>query len=332
VFKFGIQIRPNKAVPEFVDHVKLAEEEGFDYAWIADVGLHRETFIMCALASHSTTKIRIGPGVANPYTRHPGVLAAEVATLQEISHGRSFLGLGVGGYSALRQLGIATWNRPARTLREAVVISRRLLDGEKVTYSGSIFRITNAQIDFGSRQRIPIYLGVMLGKKSLTLAGELCDGALVVGPLGRSQTKIVVDEIKKAARDSRRDMETLEIAMATPFSISRNRTEAFNTAKQFVAELAISDERLRPALLKEGVTEEQISKITDTLRRRESVQQVVTDTMVERFAVAGTPSDCIEKIELLKKTGITQIAVGRPARDLPDMVRMIGEEVIQSIH
>lgn len=331
MLKFGIQVRPNCTPTEFVEHLRFVEKEGFDYAWIDDIGLHRETFILCALASERTTKLRIGPGVTNPYTRHPGMLAAQVATLQEISNGRSFLGLGLGGYTALRQLGFTTWNKPVNTLREAIMISRRLLDGENLTFDGSIFKLTNAKIDFRPKQRVPIYLGVMLGKQGLKMAGELCDGALVVGPLGRNQTRPVVDSIRKAAADSGKDPESLEIAMAAPFSVSDNRTEAIELAKQSVAERAILDERLRPAILAEGLTEEQISKVKNAAMRGDSLHEVVTDAMVDLFAIAGTVTDCIRKIEALKKTGITQLAVGRPARESPEMLKIIGEEIIPNV-
>jgi len=284
---------------------------------------------MCVLACQATTRIRIGTGVVNPYTRHPGILAAQAATLQEMSNGRSFLGLGVGGYRALHQLGIATWDRPGRTLREAITILRRLFDGEKVTFHGSVFRVADAQIDF-QHQRVPIYLGVMLGRQGLKMAGELCDGALIVGPLG-DQTKQVVDSIKKAASDSGKDPASLEIAMSAPFAVSKDRAEAIKAAKVSVAELALLDRRLRPALLAEGITDEEISRVEDAIKQGGGVQDAVTNTMVELFGIAGTASDCIKKIELLKKTGITQLVVGRPAREVPEMIRIIGRDVIPNV-
>jgi len=325
--RFGIQIRPNKSPDDFVSHVKLAEEQGFDYAWIADVGLHREVFIMTALASQATTRIKIGPGVTNPYTRHPAILAAEAATLQEISHGRTFLGLGTGGYSALQQLGVPTWDRPAITLREAVTLCRQLLHGQAVTNRGTVFETRNARIDFAVSPPVPIYLGVMLGKVGLRLAGELCDGALTVGPLGKTHTKLVVDKIRQAADEAHRRPEDLEIAMATPFAVSEDGAEAIEMAKQAIAELAILDPRLRPALVAEGVTDEEILRVQNSAGRGD-VSQAVTDKMVELFGIAGTPSYCIKKIAELQKTGITQVAVGRPARESKEMMRMIGREII----
>jgi 5,10-methylenetetrahydromethanopterin reductase len=328
--KLGISIVPRHPPSEFVEHIRLAERQRFDYAWIADVGLHRETFIMCALASQATSRIRIGPGVVNPYTRHPGIIAAQVATLQEISRGRSFLGLAVGGYRALQQLGIPAWNRPAGTLREAVEILRRLLDGERLNFHGSKFRVVGAQINSQNLPRVPIYLGVMLGRQGLRMAGQLCDGALIVGPLG-GQTKRIVDIIRKAANDEGRDLTKLEIAMTAPFAVSYNRSEAIKSVKESVAEFALLDERLRQAVMAEGITHDQISKVRDAVQQRGAIQEAVTDTMVDRFAIAGTPSDCSEKIELLKDIGVTQVVVGTPAADSPDMVRLIGKDIIPNV-
>jgi 5,10-methylenetetrahydromethanopterin reductase len=325
--RFGIQIRPNKPPEQFVSHLKLAEEQGFEYAWIADVGLHREAFILSALACQATNRIKIGPGVTNPYSRHPAILAAEAATLQEISHGRAFLGLGTGGYAALQQLGLATWDRPASTLREAVTICRGLLDGAVVNFRGSIFETRNAKLDFTLHHRVPIYLGVMLGENGLKLAGQLCDGALTVGPLGRTHTKYVVDQIKQAAIEAHRRPDDLEIAMATPFSVSENGVEAVKVVKQAIAELAILDPRLLPALHAEGITDEEILQVQNSVRQGDAARGV-TDEMVELFGIAGTPSYCVEKLARLTKTGITQVAVGRPARESMEMMRIIGKQII----
>lgn len=325
--KFGISIVPNKPATEFVEHVKLAEEESFDSAWIADVGLHRETFMMCALACQGTRRIRIGTGVVNPYTRHPGLIAAQVATLQEMSHGRAFLGLGAGGYRALRQLGISTWDRPALTLRESIKVIRGLLEGEKLTFRGSVLAVANAQIDFQTQARPPIYLGVMLGRQGLRMAGELCDGALLVGPLG-NQTKRIVETVKQAASDSGRDPQEIDIAMTAPFSVSRKPVEAIRAAKQTVAELGVLDDRLRPAILAEGITDEAISRVKDAVQQGRAAEEAVTDAMVDLFGIAGTPSDCVEKIALLRKIGINQIVVGRPARQSPEMMKIIGKDII----
>jgi 5,10-methylenetetrahydromethanopterin reductase len=329
--KFGLSIVPNKSLPTIIEQVKLAEREGFQSAWIADVGLHREAFLTCALASQGTTKIHIGTGVVNPYTRHPGIIASQTATLQEISQGRAFLGLGAGGYRALRQLGIATWDRPALTLRESVKILRALLDGQKLTFHGSVFSVDNAQIDFRYPAPVPIYLGVMQGKMALRIAGELCDGVILVGPLGK-QTGRIIDAVREAAIDSGRDPGRLDIALTAPFAVSDNRSAAIEAVKRTVAELAITDDRLKSALQAEGITEEGIWKVKGAIQRGENIEAAVGDEMVDLFGIAGTPSDCIDKINSLEKAGVTQIVVGRPAQEIPEMLKVVGENLIANLH
>ena len=133
-----------------------------------------------------------------------------------------------------------------------------------------------------------------------------------------------------AATEAHRRTEELEVAMATPFAVSKDRAQAVKEAKQTVAELAILDPRLRPALHAEGVTDEEILQVQNSVRLGDP-NSAVTDEMVELFGIAGTPEYCVEKIAALRKMGITQVAVGRPARESRDMIKMIGEQIIPQL-
>ena len=87
----------------------------------------------------STKRAMLGPTVSNPQTRHPAVTAAAIASLNELSKGRAFLGLGSGD-SAVLNLGL----RPARLaeLRHYIQTVRDLLAGESGEYAGG--RATSA--------------------------------------------------------------------------------------------------------------------------------------------------------------------------------------------
>ena len=67
----------------------------------------------------ATERILLGPGITNPYVRHPGVTAAAVATIDELSGGRAFVGLGAGGGLTLDPLGIDR-RRPVVTVGHMV--------------------------------------------------------------------------------------------------------------------------------------------------------------------------------------------------------------------
>ena len=81
--------------------------------------LFRECYVGLAALAARTDQIRLGPGVTDPYSRHPAVTAATIATLDELSGRRALLGLGVGG-TGFRELGLST-PLPVAALREGGV-------------------------------------------------------------------------------------------------------------------------------------------------------------------------------------------------------------------
>ena len=88
-----------------------AERWGFDELLLADSeNLVGDPYVELALAAQATERLRLGPAVTNPLTRHPAVTASAIATLQVESEGRAVLVFGRGD-SAVLQLGL----RPATT-------------------------------------------------------------------------------------------------------------------------------------------------------------------------------------------------------------------------
>lgn len=95
------EITPGMEPVGVVALARECEEAGFDRVGISDIILWPDSFMLQALVAAGTERVEIGAMVANPYSRHPAVLASAVATLDEISGGRAFLGLGVGAGSEL---------------------------------------------------------------------------------------------------------------------------------------------------------------------------------------------------------------------------------------
>ena len=112
------------------------------------MAMQRDTFLVQALCAQATNRVQIGSLVSNPYLQHPAAVAATLATLNEISQGRAFLGIGVG--AGLSGLGIDQ-SRPARRLEEFLLVVGRLLSGEKLDWDGPAYRIEAAQIAATSR-------------------------------------------------------------------------------------------------------------------------------------------------------------------------------------
>ena len=93
-----------------IDGVQMAveaEQMGYDgIVWVDSQNLAPDCYISMALAAHATSRIQLGTGVTNSYTRHAAITASCIATVQAESQGRAHMGIGRGD-SALAHLGLA---------------------------------------------------------------------------------------------------------------------------------------------------------------------------------------------------------------------------------
>src|SRR6516162_3114002 len=87
------------AVDECWEMVRHADANCYDTLWVGDSVVAKprlEPLTTLAYAAALTTRVRLGTAVLLPALRHPVVLAHQIANLDQISHGRTILGLGVG--------------------------------------------------------------------------------------------------------------------------------------------------------------------------------------------------------------------------------------------
>src|SRR6185436_18391373 len=159
-----------------VRQAQLAEALGYDTVWITDSHLVcRELWVTLTACALGTTRIKLGPGVTVPHTRHWSVAASAIASLEELAPGRVILGIGTGGSSA-ETMGMSV-QRAARlaTLDTMVTSIRRLLAGESAPLeSGTATRL--AWLD--RARPVPIYVAGS-GPRMLEAAGRLGDGAIM---------------------------------------------------------------------------------------------------------------------------------------------------------
>jgi 5,10-methylenetetrahydromethanopterin reductase len=174
------------AVPagELVDAIVAADELGLDEVWLADEGVMREPMVVLGAAATRTTRIRLATGITSPYLRHPGAIAASIATLDELSGGRAVLGLGVGGHLSLDPFGI-TAERPVARLREAITVARGVLGGRSVD--------GYAPPDHAMPARpVPIWVGAR-GPQLVRTAARHADGLFLSGCTPDEHDRIVAD-------------------------------------------------------------------------------------------------------------------------------------------
>jgi len=160
-----------------VEIVRLAERLGYEGVWIPE-NTGREAFAQLGALAMATERIRLGPGIANIFTRTPTILAQGAVTLDQVSGGRAWLGLGTGHQPALEAGHGVAYGRPLGRMRDAVRIVRAIVRGEPLPETSVVgaraFRLETP----APRAELPIYVAA-LGPRMCRLAGELADGVIL---------------------------------------------------------------------------------------------------------------------------------------------------------
>jgi alkanesulfonate monooxygenase SsuD/methylene tetrahydromethanopterin reductase-like flavin-dependent oxidoreductase (luciferase family) len=162
---------------ELIECVCAADACGYDSFWMPEAW-EREAFtVLTELAAH-TERIHLGTGIINVFSRSPALIAMSAATLDEVSGSRFRLGLGTSGARVVEDFHGVRFNKPLTRLKETIQITRLLLAGERVDFSGECFELRRFKLGFKPlRSDLPIYVAA-LTPKSLRQVGEVADGWL----------------------------------------------------------------------------------------------------------------------------------------------------------
>ena len=168
-------------VPETTDHIELAEELGYDTAWVYDTpALQLDVWMTLALAAARTERIKLGPGVLIPSLRHPMVTAAAIAHLVSLVGGdRVVIGAGTG-FTGRRAMG----QKPLKWAEfpDMIATVQALLRGETVEIDGRPAAMLHWPGQAPSRPiEVPWILGVN-GPRGLAAAAEMGCGVFTSRP------------------------------------------------------------------------------------------------------------------------------------------------------
>ena len=314
--KFGIEFVPQIPLDELVRLVKIAEDVGFEYAWITDHYNNKNVYETLALIAANTETIKMGPGVTNPYVRSPAISASAIATIDEISNGRATFGIGPGDKATFDALGIA-WEKPVSTIKAAIADINTLLDGGKTEAGAALGGAKKVQ------DAIPIYMGAQ-GPKMLETAGEIADGVLI-NASNPKDYEAAMPMIKKGIGDQAKDF---DVAAYTATSIGTDSEAAKNAAKIVVAFIAAGSPP--PVIERHGLPEGFNEQMGAFLAKGDFGGAIgaVTDEALDAFSVCGTPDEFIPKIEGLAEMGVTQYVAGSPVgKNVEESIKLLGDVI-----
>ena len=297
-----------KNIDEIHKRAQRAEELGYDGIFLGESHLSSiDSFQTLASCAMITKRVLLGIAVTNMVFRHPTVLAGAAASLNEISKGRAILGLGTGDGPVYSQGLKAT---PMKEFEIGVRMIRNLVQGKAIQ-----FPTGKVDISFNLRPT-PIYVSAE-GPKGLQLAGRSADGVILGTGFDLRVYGWATQKIREGAAEAGRKESDIAVIAAGMLCVRDDGNEARKIVRNRIANRAHHNFRFTfetvPAGELEGV--ERFVAGFDVMKPMEDRvdPDLVNDYLVQRFSIAGTPKECIERIEELKAAGVEHLML-TPAR------------------
>ncbi|WP_433496595.1 LLM class flavin-dependent oxidoreductase [Sphaerimonospora sp. CA-214678] len=272
-----------------------AESAGYGGVYLAEAW--RSGFATLAIMAERTERIALGPYVLNAHVRTPLIAAMSAVDLDEVTGGRLVLGVGSGNRVTNESHHGVPVERPLRKMREYVELMRlvtRARRGERLDYAGEIHRMAGwrCQVD-PVRESIPIVLAAT-SPKMTRLAALVADGIA----LGSLQSAQYVAEVAAECR-SRAERPGFSVMMAALVAVDEDAERARAAARAAVVNLYAGKPHPHyDALLRRQGYERVADDVDRYVRRGDlaAARRSVTDEVVDRLTVAGTPAECRRRI------------------------------------
>jgi 5,10-methylenetetrahydromethanopterin reductase len=328
----------NESVNEVGELARLAEDCGLEHVTLVDEPfLARDVFTGLAVVAMNTDRVSIGHGVVDPLTYFPTALGNAAATLNELSGGRAFLGLGAGGPA-----GKFMEPLPFRHFEEAVLFLKRFMRGEQAEYRG------HAIHSEWIKDPVPLWLAAD-GPRSLKLAGRLADGVITMGG-SPTLLKWKLGMVAQGAEEAGRDPSEIDVWVRSILIVAESKPAAFREAASFLPGVgAVRNyvrfrhrgyreevDRILEALDREqpGIVDEMV-KIQEAFEPYAFEQldnppsRIASQRVVDFFNQTGTEDEVCEGIERLGEAGVKCIATATyTIIDKKAHLRAVGERII----
>ena len=293
-----------------LDYVQYAEARGFEAVWQAESRLVRDAIVPMAAYAAVTEKLKIGSGVINNWTRNIGLLAATYLTLDDLAPDRIICGIGAWWDPLATNVGIDRKN-PLTAMEETVLVMRRLLNMERVSFDGEFVHVNGIELDVvhGRREprNVPIYVGAT-GPKMLELTGKIADGALLNYCVPPAYNEVAIDKLKVGLKESGRTLEDLDRPQLVVCSVDEDGDKARDTTRELLTQYLAQQPHIAKA---SGVSMEIVHEIQSILgwpATHEQIQKakhLVPDELIHKITASGTPDEARAKVQEYIDNGAT---------------------------
>jgi alkanesulfonate monooxygenase SsuD/methylene tetrahydromethanopterin reductase-like flavin-dependent oxidoreductase (luciferase family) len=292
----------------------------FDAVWVGDSLLAKprlEAVTLLAALAGVTRRMRLGVSCLATFVhRHPLVFAAQWASLDVLSQGRSWLAVCLGGpneQSAAQALEHTVMNvksseRVGR-LEEGITILRKLFGGPSASHAGEFYRFDNVTLQPRPvQQPCPIWIASnptgltwkggasaseAVVERSFRRVARYADGWMT-NKLSPAEFKAQFARVRTMAKEEGRDPAALGSALYHNLNVNEDRAAALAESKAFL----------------------------DTYYTSSFSAQ-----FVEQWTVAGSPKQCVEQLRAYFDAGLGHMALRLTSWDQRGQFKRFLEEV-----
>jgi alkanesulfonate monooxygenase SsuD/methylene tetrahydromethanopterin reductase-like flavin-dependent oxidoreductase (luciferase family) len=302
--RLGLALSGGLSPLEIVECVKLAEELGYESAWVAE-SHGGDQFAILAACALSTSRILLGTSISSVFVRSVPTIAMAAATVDHLSQQRFILGLGSSHKVQVEPEHGMAYGKPIQRVRESVDIIRALLRDGEVSYEGDTVRIARFDLWFTpTRREIPIYLSGLF-PKMLEVCGEIAQGVLMTRSTLETSRQAAVHIARGAQRAGRRPQD-IDIASLLPCSIAQNRQAAFDAMRPGVAFYVGFFPRYNRLIAESGFAEAaQAIRTAWAQGDQAAATRAVPDALIAATGVVGTPAECRERLTAYRHSGLS---------------------------
>jgi probable F420-dependent oxidoreductase len=311
-------------VPSVIEAGRLASEAdafGYDGFWATET--QADPFLACGVAAQAAQRIELGTGIAVAFGRNPLTVALQANDLQLLSGGRFILGLGSQVKAHIERRYSMQWSHPAPRMREFILAVRAIWKawetGDKLDFRGDFYTHTLMTPFFNpgpNRFGSPKVMLAAVGPLMAEVAGEVADG-IFCHSFGteRYLREVTLPALRHGASKADRSLEGFEV-LAPGFVIARDSEQERAAGIEFVrSQIGFygSTPAYRAVLELHGwgPLQEELNALTKQ-GAWDRLGSVISDEMVDAFAVVGTPEEAAAEVKRRYGDVATRITVAVP--------------------
>ncbi len=279
-----------------------------------------DPFVMMGMMAVKYRRIRIGTGVTEPFRRHPATLAQAFVTIDHLTKGRGFLGIGNGERENTEPYGIPFTKRVAR-LEEALRIIRLLWEsrGEPVSFEGSTWRLRDALFTTPLYNGKPPALWIAAhAPRMLGLTGRFADGWFPTKKMASQEYGDCLQRIRAAAAEARRPLNDFEPGLQIQLALGRDRRTVIQQILKVAAVGAMAMLLPGPLWVRHGLKHPlgdafegfpEFVPETITAEQIASARRQVTAELIGDGIVAGSVDEVVEEMRPLVAAGLRHVVI-----------------------